>query len=76
MLFHSTRGNAPAVTADIALKAGAAPDGGLYLPGNLPGFASGDFADTSGLGDLGARLLAPFFEGSPLADAIPDICRD
>ncbi|MBO6764501.1 threonine synthase [Maricaulis sp.] len=76
MLFHSTRGNAPAVTADIALKAGAAPDGGLYLPGSLPGFTSGDFADTPGLGDLGARLLAPFFEGSPLADAMADICHD
>ena len=76
MLYTSTRGNAPAIAADAALRAGAAPDGGLYLPETLPRFSPGDFSDTRDLGDLGARLLTPFFAGSRLDGAIGAICRD
>ncbi|MEA1941975.1 MAG: threonine synthase [Pseudomonadota bacterium] len=76
MLYRSTRGQSPDVTADTALRAGAAPDGGLYLPETLPRFDSQDFGGTRGLGDLGGRLLQPFFAGSPLEPAIPDICQD
>lgn len=76
MLYRSTRGEAPAVTADRALRAGAAPDGGLYLPETLPRFSAEDFGDMSGLADLGGKLLKPFFAGSPLSSAVEDICRD
>jgi threonine synthase len=76
MLYISTRSQAPGVTADTALRAGAAPDGGLYLPGTLPAFAPDAFDGTGGLADLGERLLAPFFAGSPLAGQIGAICRD
>ena len=76
MLYRSTRGRSADVTAEAALRAGAAPDGGLYLPETLPRFAPDDFSDTTGLGDLGERLLAPFFAGSALEDDVADICRD
>lgn len=36
MRYHSTRGQAPAVTAGEAILRGLAPDGGLYLPETLP----------------------------------------
>ena len=60
MLYQSTRGQAPKVTADAALKAGAAPDGGLYLPEALPGLNLAALEATTGLGDLGGIMLAPF----------------
>ncbi|WP_291845243.1 threonine synthase [Maricaulis sp.] len=76
MRYVSTRGEAPAVDAADALRAGVAPDGGLYMPSALPAFSPGDFSDTPGLGDLAARLLAPFFADSPVESALPTICRD
>ena len=36
MLYHSTRNRAPAVDSAQAVLAGLAPDGGLYVPENLP----------------------------------------
>ncbi len=36
MLYHSTRGGAEQVTAAAAVKAGIAPDGGLFVPAALP----------------------------------------
>ena len=76
MLYQSTRGQAPKVTADAALKAGAAPDGGLYLPEALPGLDLAALEATTGLGDLGGIMLAPFFADSPLDGQAPAICAD
>lgn len=76
MLYQSTRGQAPKVTADAALKAGAAPDGGLYLPEALPGLNLAALEATTGLGDLGGIMLAPFFADSPLDGQAPAICAD
>lgn len=36
MKYISTRGNSPAVAAEIALLQGIAPDGGLYVPEKIP----------------------------------------
>lgn len=74
MKYRSTRGEAPLVSADKALRAGVAPDGGLYLPETLPRFEPGDFAADTSLGALASRLLAPFFAGSPLAQPLEAIC--
>ncbi|WP_417483279.1 threonine synthase [Maricaulis sp.] len=74
MRYRSTRGQAPLVSADKALRAGVAPDGGLYLPETLPQFEPGDFAGDASLGALANRLLAPFFAGSPLAQPLEVIC--
>ena len=38
MKFISTRGKSPAVTAAEAIRRGLAPDGGLYVPDELPVF--------------------------------------
>ncbi|MGY3267059.1 threonine synthase [Lysobacter sp. HA35] len=74
MRYLSTRGNAPAVDVDSALAAGLAPDGGLYIPETIPAAASID--PSHGLARTAASLLAPYFEGSCIADALPSICDD
>ncbi|WP_417496265.1 threonine synthase [Maricaulis sp.] len=74
MKYRSTRGQAPLVSADQALRAGVAPDGGLYLPETLPHFGAEDFAADHDPGALAHRLLAPFFAESPLADSLAGIC--
>ena len=38
MFYHSTRGCSPAVDSAHAVLTGLAPDGGLYMPENLPTF--------------------------------------
>lgn len=72
MRFVSTRGKAPAVGIGEAIRRGAAPDGGLYIP------AGPVRADPAGddLAALGASLLAPFFAGDPLAAELPAICAE
>ncbi len=73
MRFASTRGTAPEVGIDDALAAGLAPDGGLYVPVSIPRVAIESAGAT--LADTAARLLAPYFEGSRLAEQLPDMCR-
>jgi threonine synthase len=76
MDFISTRGgaDAPGVSIDVALVAGLAPDGGLYLPRTIPRLDLARAGDT--LADTACALLAPYFEGSRLAPELPRICRD
>lgn len=76
MMYESTRRDAPPVNAAAALRAGVAPDGGLYMPQSLPAFTPTDFADTPDLASVANRLLAPFFAGSELEVALPAICAD
>ncbi|MBO4367055.1 MAG: threonine synthase, partial [Clostridia bacterium] len=38
LTYISTRGKAPAVSAEEAIRNGIAPDGGLYLPSEIPLF--------------------------------------
>jgi threonine synthase len=74
MKFVSTRGQSPAVSLSEAIRAGAAPDGGLYVPAEPlhidPATLHGDLAE------LGANLLAPFFAGDPLEAQLPAICAE
>lgn len=74
MQFVSTRGHAPAVGLSAAIAAGLAPDGGLYVPDVLP--APRELHAGATLAETAAELLAPFFEGDPLQDALPEICRE
>lgn len=76
MHFLSTRGKAPAVGLSEALLAGLAPDGGLYVPEAMPRLEPGDFVPTDTLAGTGARLLAPFAEGDPLALQLAAITRE
>lgn len=71
--FVSTRSNTPATAIDDALIAGLAPDGGLYIPEHIPTF-EGEWQPTMTLADTATRVLAPYFAGSRLRDALPAIC--
>ena len=75
MDFISTRGgaDAPAVSIDLALVAGLAPDGGLFVPAAVPTLSLPRAGDT--LADTAHAVLQPYFEGSRLAPELARICR-
>jgi threonine synthase len=73
MKYVSTRGRAPAIGQSEAIRNGAAPDGGLYLPEHVP--TSVPAADLP-LPEFAAEMLAPFFAGDPLEAALPAICAE
>ena len=75
MRFVSTRGS-KAVSLDVALVAGIANDGGLFVPVELPQFHVGDFPDAGELRDIARVLLRPFFTDSALIDAFDDILAE
>jgi threonine synthase len=72
--FASTAGNASVDTISEAMLAGAAPDGGLFMPDSFPRFQIIDFEGISDLKDVGRVLLAPFFAGDPLEGELGEIC--
>ena len=74
MRYQSTRSAEQADLVDAIMR-GLAADGGLFVPTEWPAFQPGAVIGTS-LAEIGAQLLQPFFEGSRLADALPDICRE
>lgn len=76
MKFLSTRQIAPATDLSAALIAGLAPDGGLYVPQNLPHFEPSNFADDNSIAEVTSRLLTPFFAGDHLARELNSICRE
>ena len=69
--FISTRGQSPAVSLAQAIRAGAAPDGGLYLPEQQ---LSGNCDPSLSLPDFAANFLAPFFAGDELELDLDAIC--
>ena len=75
MKFVSTRGQAPAVGISEAIRNGAAPDGGLYVPAQEVRLDPASLRCNS-LAELGALMLAPFFEGDKLAPHLADICQE
>ncbi len=46
------------------------------MPQRLPRFRREALAESAGPAELAERLLNPFFEGSLLAEALPEICHD
>jgi threonine synthase len=75
MKFVSTRGRSPEVSIGEAIRNGAAPDGGLYVPAEQVRIDPGALRYDS-LAELGAQMLAPFFAGDPLAPHLPAICAE
>ena len=74
MQFTSTRGQVSPTSIDVALVAGLAPDGGLYVPETFPIV---DFSvPDSTLAATATRTLAPYFTGSALRDRLDNICAD
>lgn len=74
--YVSTRGLAPAASLSEAIAAGLAPDGGLYVPEHLPTIDPAAFDPHGDLAATAATLLAPFFAGDALVDALPAICAE
>jgi threonine synthase len=75
MKYHSTRG-ANSTSLDEALVQGIAPDGGLFLPDELPRFEAAAFDSASTVGEVGRILLEPFFVGSSLAGELDHIVAE
>jgi threonine synthase len=73
MRYVSTRRQAGPTTLGRAIRAGAAPDGGLYLPEDIPAAAP---AAELPLAQFATEMLAPFFAGDPLEAALPAICAE
>ncbi|MDX1626372.1 MAG: threonine synthase [Wenzhouxiangellaceae bacterium] len=76
MRYVSTRAEAPPVTVDRAIRAGLAPDGGLYVPERLPRIDTASVPADASLPAMAAAVLAPMFAGSRLAAALPSICDE
>lgn len=68
----SIRGLAP-TSFDAAVAAGLAPDGGLYVPAQIPTCSMGQPGET--LAATAASLLAPYLAGSRLRGELPAICE-
>jgi len=76
MFLHSTRNPEHRVSLSDAIAQGIAPDGGLYVPDELPKFSPEDFAGLTELSDVAVKLITPFAAGDALAPVLQDICRD
>ncbi|WP_257385529.1 threonine synthase [Tahibacter caeni] len=76
MNFVSTRGGAAPCTLSTAIAAGLAPDGGLYVPAELPRLRVTDFDGCTSLPGIAERLLQPFFAGDALEPELAAICRE
>lgn len=66
MKYISTRGQAPALEFEDVLLTGLAPDGGLYVPEELPTFSADEIRSWRNLSyaDLAKKIIPPFVAGS------------
>ena len=76
MNYVSTRNESHTTGLAEALRAGLAPDSGLYVPESLPALAVDDLAGCADLPTTAMRALAPFFAGSELENELTPICRE
>jgi threonine synthase len=74
MKFESTRRGSAPVPLSSAIRSGAAPDGGLYMPAELP--LAPELQPGWRLAAFAARMLAPFFKGDSLEDELEAICNE
>lgn len=73
MNFISTRNASPAVNLNQAIAAGLAPDGGLYVPQQMPEARALQAGDS--LAATATDLLQPFFADDGLEAELPGICQ-
>ena len=78
MRYLSTRAPAAGTGTSLgeAIAGGLAPDGGLYVPARVPRLTPDEFDGLETPAAVAERLLAPFFEGDPLAGELADICAE
>ena len=73
LAYESSRGRAPAVALSAAIRAGLAPDGGLYMPARLPDLNRPDLRDGAGLPAVARVALRGFFAGDALESSLGEI---
>jgi threonine synthase len=76
MRFVSTRDATRKVPLSEAIRAGIAPDGGLFVPERMPRLGPGDFEGARTLPEIAERWIAPFCEGDPLGARLGEVVRD
>jgi len=78
MQYVSTRGAAPVLDFESALRAGLARDGGLYLPKRVPALAAAEIAALAGLSyeDIALRVIQPFVGATFGADELAAMIGD
>ncbi|RST29530.1 threonine synthase [Sphingomonas ginkgonis] len=76
MKFVSTRGSAPPATLSQAIRHGAAPDGGLYMPERIPAPDWSRLDPDVPLAAFAAEFLKPWFAGDALESELPAICAE
>jgi threonine synthase len=74
--YQSTRDAEHRVGLSEAISRGLAPDGGLYVPVELPRIERCTFDGASNVRDVAQVLLQPFADGDAIAAAVPEIVRD
>lgn len=75
MRFVSTRGGGAPLSLSDALSLGLAADGGLFVPEQFPQLVVLPAANQT-LAQTAAAIIAPFFAGDALQDALTSICDD
>lgn len=78
MKYISTRGNCPEQTFEQVLLTGLAPDGGLYVPKELPHFSTQEISSWKDLSypELALKIIAPFIDDEIPADALRSIIEE
>lgn len=78
MKYISTRGGCSPQSFEQVLLTGLAPDGGLYVPAELPRFSEQEIASWQGLSypDLVLKVIAPFIGDEIPADALRKIVEE
>ena len=76
MQFLSTRDREHSVGLGEAIARGLAPDGGLYVPEELPEFDLRAFSGPVVLPALAEGMLGPFAAGDPMTGSLGDIARE
>ena len=74
MLYLSTQGGHESDISS-ALMQGLSPDGGLYVPEELPSINASQLSSET-IPSFAVDLLSPFFENSSLSPVLGEICRD
>ena len=76
--YVSTRGRAPELDFEGAVLTGLAPDGGLYVPAELPVFSGEEIASFAGMsyGQLAFHVMKPFVDGAIADDELKVLIED
>jgi threonine synthase len=75
MRYLSTRGGSPVALED-AIMTGTAPDGGLFMPEELPQIDLADVPVDAPISEVAKAVIAPYFAGSGLSEHLEAICDE